>query len=224
MYRAFKIAGSVICLLLGLLVASVNATPASTLIAFAVAVAGLCALIVSTNGMYTGYWETLNTDLASARGALALLFRSAKRSIKIVSGRFNPALYLSADVFQALRDALNRGVKVEVLLAEPGADLEDVGRLASAETLELWREFKSWVLERKVSVRRVPHRARRHFMLVDDAHVRLEEAHPRGFIPADLICTKRRARIIYFDENIERHVKRFGKLSAQATLLEVEAA
>ena len=164
-----------VALLLGLLVGALNVDFRLTLLAVILAVSSLYSLIFSTRGLATGFLETLNGDLKSSIYAFTTLFSAAECSIDIVTGHFCPMFYFNREVLTSLRDAIARGVRVRIILADSNASLTRIQKQIDSEIRD---EFGKWLSEGKIWIGRFTGRIPFHFLIIDDKHVRIEESHP----------------------------------------------
>jgi len=211
MYRLLRVSSSIVLLTAAFCVAIINFSRAVTVLSVAVGVVGLHLLFLSTRGLHTGYMETLNGTFGAALETISGLIRIARKNVRMVSGQLSPAFYFHEKIFTELRDAINRGVKIEIILGEPDTTRD---KLQSSAPHCEWQEFLSWLDEGKVTLRRTPFRIRQHFILVDGVHVRVEEPHAK--VKNLAAPAGRRAETIYFDERAETYATRFSELAERA--------
>lgn len=211
MRNPLRIAFGAFLLLVSFIGASLNLSTAANCVFFVVAIGSLHFLTVITDGFFTGYMERINGNLGDVRDAVRVIFESSKKEILILTGLLSPVVYFSDEVFSSLDRAISRGVRVTILFAEPSATLESL----RAHTIpERWGKFLSWIQDRSVVVLKTPNADGPHLILVDKDHVRIEYPHKKRIaLDSD---ERRRARTVYFDENIQNHVRRFEKLAQSA--------
>lgn len=128
---------------------------------------------------------------------LERLFGRARSSIRIVSGGFPSRVYCSEEIISVLEQAPERGCSVEVI----------VGPEANREGLDVWTAHG-------VSVYVLDESPTRHFAVVDEKHVRLEEPHARGE-------EKRVQYIVRNFKNVGKLNRAFEELKRQAKTLEL---
>ena len=139
----------------------------------------------------------INRDLEKGIEQSTMLFERANQggSIKIVAGEIEKRFYNDSKIIKALEDAKDRKVSIDIIfgpIAESGNDT----------ILKLWKEDKInlWLLKERYP---------KHFMLIDDKHVRVEEFHLPG--------QKERRAFVYKTSWLgSKLAAEFVKLQAQA--------
>jgi len=104
-----------------------------------------------------------NESMEKAIETCERFFRSAKKSIKIVSGRLNSEFYQSTKIVNALQQAVDKGVKVEIVC---GPEIDE----KSKEILRL-------IKEGKINLWQAGDYPKLHLSFVDERHIRLENYH-----------------------------------------------
>lgn len=216
MFRTARIAASTGTLVLCILLAVLNVHPVSTVLAVVLAVLALHILIVSSEGFYTAYMEELHSDLRGKIASVENLFTKAEKSMHLLVGELGPIIYFNKKIFSACRDAIKRGVGVKIILAEPDANLEGVKHKIDKQ---LWEEFAGWVHEDKVSIQRTTRRVSPHFIIVDDTHLWLEDAHAKRRRQG--VNGVPRSRTIYFSEEAPYYTNLFARFADQSPSLPV---
>ena len=198
---------------LSAVVAAFNVTPLYTLAAIVVAAAALYAVIVASGAIPTGRLLDpesrvvhLVGEAATSEGGKAL-FVEATKSLKIVAGWLGPGIFFNDAVFATCRRIIGEGGEVLIIVAEPERTREQIQARAKAPAL--WREFEGWLEEGLVSLRKTQVSEPPHFAIVDDTHVWDEDHHD----PAKLGNS---ARVIFFDDRVRVHNRRFKRLQRQS--------
>jgi len=91
------------------------------------------------------------------------LFRSARKSIRIVSGALNNKFYDDSRIINALKKAIENRVSIEII-SGPEIDKE------SKEILELYEKGE-------VSIMQLEESPKLHFTVIDEKSVKLEDFH-----------------------------------------------
>lgn len=213
MRRTLIVASCGTLLILAVSLAMLKLPLASTIAALASAAVLFHILVVLvTNGLHVGYLEQRYENVHGAVDAWKRLFAGARESIKVVVGALGPNTLFSKEIFDEFRNALNRGVSVQILLGEPRWTFD---RVRDRIDPQMWKEFGEWVRQKKVEVRRTFRRTRPHFIVVDGMHVWLEELHHTEGPVSD--TEKRRSALIYFDERAPRYAQRFVRHALRST-------
>jgi len=131
-------------------------------------VVGLALIVGALFGMVESTHVCVVTVASSladcARQAGALLNR-ARRQVLIVAGEGSAQFYDRPEVAEPLREAVNRGVSVEVIIGARG--------MATSEMLV------NLVGSGRIRLAEVPYVPSPHFMVVDSSGFRIESAHGR---------------------------------------------
>lgn len=123
------------------------------------------------------------------------LLKEAKRSIKIVTGELNSFFYKDDRTQKELSRAANKGVSIEIAY------------LASRDTdSDFAKEFTKSIPAAKMIEIKDKEEAKRHWMVVDGKHVRIEREHPVGLYDSAAIII-RDARPL-----AEEYSRKFGKI------------
>ena len=210
--RTFKLIGGTLLSTTSLFAIVVNVNSATTWAAVLTAILAIQWTIRVADGAFTGYLECRNKDPETVSHNMRTLFSAARSSIKIVTGRLNPRVYFEPSVFEALRAAIeDRGIAVQVLMAEPDADL---ARIKTIVTPDQWTRFTEWRKTRNVRVSRTAHRFPRHFIVIDGQHIRLED--PSRSLFGLEIGHSHRAYTTFFAESAPLWAGKFDKLASSA--------
>lgn len=109
------------------------------------------------------YGITINTSLSAAITTTTELFNQAKETIWIVAGRLNEDLWASSDVIEAIEAAAKRNVEIRFIF----------GPKIDPKNKEIPRLHK----EGKIYLHKLGERPEAQFIVVDEKHARVEEAH-----------------------------------------------
>mgnify|MGYP006312204367 CR=1 FL=1 len=124
--------------------------------------------------------------------------------------RFCPEIYFEKRVFKHLRAAKKRGVNIEIIVSDPGAD-PGMTEPDAKEKLMNFREFRSWADRGEVTVIQSAEKKYPHFIIVDDIHVRIEKTHQTKTRSPEKI----RAITKYIDvDTAEKHLESFKYLKS----------
>ncbi|QTA88358.1 hypothetical protein [Desulfonema magnum] len=211
MGRSSKIlVGLIVFFMSGSLVVFNNINGYYTFIAMCLAILSVFTLIDS---FYYDMLEEPNENFELTVKSISKLFSLAAYSIKIHSATFAPNIYFDPRVFNDLKAAKKRGVKIEIILSEPGINPRSV-KPDSPKKQDNFRMFWSWADAGTISVIHLNERQYPHFIIVDDIHVRVEKKH-KITIGDDPKQIKRKAITRYIDvDTAEKHLKSFNLLKS----------
>ena len=202
MARRFLLFLSVLILIACAFIVTINFNSTLTILSLMVAVALSFIIMFLTFGFHTGYLSELNGDLPNAIESIVNLFMSASESIRILSGQLSPEIFSNPEVVKELNEARKRGVKIEIVLGEPDAQImngEEVKKLANY-------------------IGRAKKRVCSHFIVIDGEHVRIEDKHPKRTDFAQ--PQHRKARIRFFASSLAQYFsKQFELIKANSTPL-----
>ena len=217
MSRAAKKIISLLSLLFFIVIAGINFNPIATIFAIVGTCAMLFYFIWSTDGLYTGYLETLNSDVTVAKKNIASLISSSNESVKIISATLSPAIYCQPDVFYEIEEAKKRGVKFEIILSGNVKAPGDKIRPSKNESLENFNKLWSWVRNGEIEVYCFRGDPWPHIMIVDNLHVRIEDKHRIVLYP-DARLQKRRAKTHLLDlVKAQKYSEKFIKFKENST-------
>lgn len=148
-----------------LLVASLHSEPIF-LVAIFLGCVGM--LMIVWGGMYferSFPLRKVKNDRGQCRDVCSELFREAKETIQIVGGNLHHEFYSDDKIINDLDQALQRGVKIEVVCG-PEIDKKNDKLVNLAQNR---KHFK---------ISHLPYYPKRHFMIIDRRHVRKEKKHP----------------------------------------------
>ena len=183
----------------------------------AIAFGCVCFLlfILYSDGLHTGFLELLNSNTELAIKHIAKLINAASSSIKIVSGTLSPKIYCDPRVFEFLREAKERGVKIEIIISSESVPLDRIkpnDEKLAKNFFELW----GWVKKGEIKVSAVPKNPQSHFMIIDNLHVRMEDKHKITFIKTARE-TKRHATTSLLNPKLaNKFDSKFSKLKKKA--------
>ncbi len=211
MGRSSKIlVGLIVFFVSGSLVVFNNISGYYTFIATCLAILSTFTLIDS---FYYDMLEEPNENFELTVKSISKLFSLAAYSIKIHSATFAPNVYFDPRVFNDLKAAKKRGVKIEVILSEPKINPKNLKPLSPKEQ-DNFNEFWSWADIGTVSVIQLKQRKYPHFIIVDDIHVRTEKKH-KMTIGYGQKQTSWKAITRYIDvDTAEKHAKSFNYLKS----------
>jgi hypothetical protein len=215
MARTIKIILSVSAFLITSAIVAINFNTGISILAAIAASAALFYYIYTTDGLFTGYAESLNSNVGVATTNISQLIRASHRSIKIVSATLSPAIYCKPEVFKEMESAKDRGVEFEILIAGDSVQLKKV-RPTDATNADNFFKFWQWVKDGEIKVNSFEGSPLPHFMVVDDLHVRIESKHKVCYYP-DSRELKRRAKTHFLNETLAlKYSDKFAKLKSQS--------
>lgn len=193
MKRKIIVVSCTLLLIFGMIVVGINFNTLSTILGIALTSLVIYYFIISTDGLFTGYLEILNSDVEKAKANVALLMSSSTKSVKIISATLSPAIYCQPEVFNEIAAAKERGIKFQIVLSgktiAPGPKIKPT----CEEAAKNFNTFWEWVKDGEIEVKCYPGDPWPHLIVVDDLHVRVEEKHKIVLYPDSRIC-KRRAK------------------------------
>jgi phosphatidylserine/phosphatidylglycerophosphate/cardiolipin synthase-like enzyme len=143
---------------------------------------------------------TFNRATRHGRSGIIRLANQARKSIHILSGELNKDFYSDGNMKEALVNAANRKVDVQIAF----------GPLVRKESI---REFKSLFGHYdNVKLYQLNHRPERHYMIFDNETIRLQHVHPPNTEePKAIIVEKSPLVAKTYDNVFEELVTREGK-------------
>jgi sugar-specific transcriptional regulator TrmB len=135
-----------------------------------------------------------NSNLEGMSSDMEALFNKAKQRIQILTGGFSEKTYCRERILASIKRALDREISVEVVA---GPDANEV-------SLKTWSSLAIpiYILDQWPT---------RHFAIVDDKHVRVEEPHPSG-------TEKQVQYIVYNFKNVDELKREFEEEREHANI------
>lgn len=210
MKRFARITISILALMITAAVVTINFNTALSFVAMLLASGALFYFIYCTDGLFTGYLETLNSNVESATTNVAQMIRSAKSSVKIVSSTLAPVIYCDHEVYSEIESARNRGVAFDIIISGQTIPLDKVrpeNKTKRAHFYQLWQ----MVNDGMVRVNCYDGEPQPHFMVVDNLHTRIEEKHNIVYNPKSE-TEKRRAKTHLLNPKLaKKYSKKFDE-------------
>ena len=215
MIRTFKFGFILIALMVVSTLAIINYSPSITIASILIAIGLVFYFVTFTNGLYTDYAEGLNSDVDKAIVNVANLIHSSTESVKIVSATLSPAIYSQPEVFTEIEKAINRHVKIKVLIYDKEVPYKLV-KPKLGKNVQRFKKIWYWAKTGNISVSKFSEKSMKHFMIVDRLHTRVEEKHPVSYYP-DAKIQKRRAKTHFLNPKLAgKYLKEFDQLEASS--------
>jgi hypothetical protein len=123
-----------------------------------------------------------NQTLESAIKEIDKLLNVANQEVVIVSGGLNHHIWNNNAIINDLNSILNKDINVEILIGP---------HLNCSKHSEIYKYLKQRISHKSFSLYKLDKRPDAHFIIIDNAHIRLEKNH-------DQLKTSRQALIKYY--------------------------